>query len=247
MKTLLAKTWGLWYLCFLLAYPPMIYAQVFSSKPHHSFKINLSQLFTREIALSYEQGYPNRNASEFLLGYRLFAFYQKKTTFQFFYPVDYDKITPLIPYSSGFFGGYSWKHFSKTRKPKIDYFLALQIYARYQFYNDLEIYQKFKLQEQNYYANQSLQQYQMGIKFLTGKRYYHFNAFKESGWMYEIYGGIGFRLQYQNKTLFSKKQESEEQITVFTQPLFEKNFNIFPSVHLGISWGIIAGKMNTGN
>lgn len=247
MKNLLAKSWIVLSFCYFIAPIPMIYAQVFSIKPHHSFKINFSQLFTREILLSYEQGYENRNASEFLLGYRLSAFYKNPSTFEFFYPVDYDKITPLIPYSSGFFGGYTWKHFSKTRKPKIDYFLAFQIYARYQYYNDVWIYQKFKVKEKNYLANQSLDQYQTGLKFLTGKRYYHFNAFRESGWMYEIYGGIGFRFQHQNKTLFSKKLDSEEQNTFYSQPLFEKHFNIFPSVHFGISLGIISGKLNTGN
>ncbi len=247
MIKLLTKTGILIGFCYFIACPTMIFSQVFSIKPHHSFKINISQLLTREILLSYEQGYSNRNASEFLLGYRLYAFYQNKSSFNFFYPIDYDKITALIPYSSGFIGGYTWKHFSKTRKPKVDYFLALQIYARYQFYNDVVIYQKFKLKEKNYYANQSLDQYQTGIKFLTGKRYYHFNAFRESGWMYEIYGGLGLRFQLQNKTLFSKKFDSEEQATIYTQPLFEKHFNIYPSVHFGLILGIISGKINTGN
>jgi len=225
----------------------VVFAQVYSIKPHHSFKINFSQIFTREIMLSYEQGYTNRNASEFLLAYRLFAFYEKKNPFQFFYPVDYDKITPLIPYSSGFFGGYSWKHYSKSRKPKIDYFLGFQIFARYQFYNDVDIYQKFHLKERNYFANQSLDQYQLGTKLLTGKRYYHFNAFKNNGWLYEIYGGLGFRFQYQYKTVFSQKMDTDEQLTVYLQPQFNKQFNIFPSIHLGISFGTIIGKINTGN
>lgn len=225
----------------------ILYAQVYSIKPHHAFKICATQLFTREILLSYEQGFSNRRASEFFLGYRFILFHQHKTTFQFFYPIDYDKIVPLIPYSSGFFGGYTWKLFSKTRKPKVDYFLALQMYARYQFYNDVSIYQKFKIQENNYHATQSLDQYQSGLKFLTGKRYYHFNAFSESGWMYEIYGGIGFRFQYQNKTIYSQKYDYEKYTQTFTQPRFEKELNIFPSVHFGVSVGFITGKINTGN
>lgn len=222
-------------------------AQVYSIKPNHSFKVNFTQLFTREILISYEQGKENRNASEYMLGYRLIAFYKPKEVFQFFYPIDYEKITTLIPYSSGFFGGYTWKHYSKTRKPKIDYFLAIQCFARYLYYNDVEIYQKFKLKELNYRANQSIDQYQMGLKFLTGKRFYHFNAFSSSGWTYEIYGGIGFRFQYQILTTFSKKLDSEEQTTVYEQPLFEKKFHFFPSVHLGLSMGMILGKINTGN
>ncbi len=238
---------GLMLFCGYLWVVSFVWAQVFSNKPHHTFKINISQLVTREILLSYEQGFSNRNASEFLLGYRLFAFYENKNTFQFFYPLNYDKITAIIPYSSGFFGGYTWKHFSKSRKPKVDYFFASQIYARYQFYNDVTIYQKFKDKKYNYYANQSLDQYQLGLKFLTGKRYYHFSAFKSSGWMYEIYGGLGFRLQYQTKTLYSLKLDSEEKSTVYLQPLFDKHFNIFPSVHLGLSWGVILGKISTGN
>lgn len=249
MRILLANSWisFSFYLCYFLAFFSMGYAQVYSHKPFHTFKIHCSQLFTREILLSYEQGFSNRNASEFLIGYRLSAFYKNKNTFEFFYPVDYEKITALVPYSSGFFGGYTWKHFSKTRKPKIDYFLAIQVYARYQFYNDVAIYQKYQLKERNYWANQSLDQYQLGLKFLTGKRYYHFNAFKNSGWMYEIFGGLGFRFQYQNKTVYSKKMDSEEKITFFHQPLFEKQLGIFPTVHLGLSLGAISGKMNTGN
>ncbi len=236
-------------LCFTCLCPAnsFIWAQVYSNKPQHSFKINIGQLFTREILLSYEQGYRNRNASEFFLGYRLLAFYQSKKTFEFFYPVNYEKITALIPYSSGFLGGYTWKHYSKTRKPRVDYFVASQVYARYQFYNDVSIYQKNKMKELNYFANQSLDQYQLGLKLLTGKRFYHYNAFKSNGWTYELYGGIGFRFQYQNKTIFSKKFDTEEQTTVYFQPIFDKKLGFLPSVHFGLSFGTMFCKINTGN
>lgn len=234
-------------LCFIIIGRQVGHAQLYAIKPTHTFKINATQLFTRELWISYEQGNEHRNASEFSIAYRVPMRNLKYHIHEQYVPlISADRFSALVPAASGFMGSYQWRHYSKTRKPQVDYFLSVVVLARYIFYNDEVIYYPSKVQMQSRSYHQSLDQYQWGFKFLTGKRYYHFRPYKNVGWSYEIYGGVGFRFQHQFKTIY-KLYLANGEIHTYDQPIFERRFTFLPTAHFGIALGMVSGKQNTGN
>jgi hypothetical protein len=220
----------LFLITILLLFNSLCFAQELFKLRKNTISIHVTQLFVREIQLSYERKLTGKLSIEGTLGTRIHSKGGDYDTWKV--PLgswlNYEKKGGYMPFTP-FANGYIVALALKTNFTEHLY-LSINPFFRYNSF-EKRILIVPDGGDRDKYILRSEEQFSLGTKLLFGVRIFK----NESAFVVDVFSGVGVRNNWRTVTDYG--ESSNSLIQNFPEPVNSRTSRLLPSLHLGVKAG----------